>query len=77
MQQEHQQHSPEVANNVYELRNTGALINYLHNAMFSPTKSAFLQAVKNSHLITWPGMTEQEINKHLKMMPATAMGHIN
>jgi hypothetical protein len=45
--------------------------------MFSPTKSALLQAVKNGHLITWPGLTEQAINKYLKMMPATAMGHLN
>jgi hypothetical protein len=45
--------------------------------MFSPTKSALLQAVKNGHLITWPGLTEQAINKHLKMMPATAMGNMN
>jgi hypothetical protein len=34
-----------VANNVYELRNTGALFHYLHKALFSPTKSALLQAV--------------------------------
>jgi hypothetical protein len=45
--------------------------------MFSPTKSTLLQAVKNGHLITWPGLTEQAINKHLKMTPATAMGHLN
>jgi hypothetical protein len=45
--------------------------------MFSPTKSALLQAVKNGHLITWPGLTEQAINKHLKMTPATAMRHLN
>jgi hypothetical protein len=45
--------------------------------MFSPTKSALLQAVKNGHLVTWPGLTEQAINKHLKMMSATAMGHMN
>jgi hypothetical protein len=70
-------HSPEVANNVYELRNTGSLVNYLHKAMFSPTISALLQAVKNGHLITWPGLTEQAINKHLKMTPATSMGHMN
>jgi hypothetical protein len=45
--------------------------------MFSPTKSALLQAVKNGHIITWPGLTEQAINKHLKMTPVTAMGHMN
>jgi hypothetical protein len=28
-------------------------------------------------LITWPGLTEEAIHKHLKMTPATAMGHMN
>jgi hypothetical protein len=66
-----------IANNVYELRNTGALVHYLHKALFSPTKSAMLQAVKDGHVITWPGLTEDTINKHLKLTPATAMGHMN
>jgi hypothetical protein len=66
-----------IANNVYELRNTGALVHYLHKALFSPTKAAMLQAVKDRHLITWPGMTEDAINKHLKLTPSTAMGHMN
>jgi hypothetical protein len=65
------------ANNVYELRNTGALVNYLHKALFSPTKSTLLHAVKKGNLITWPGLTEEAIHKHLKLMPATAMGHMN
>jgi hypothetical protein len=47
LQQKQQQHSPEVSNNVYDLRSKGALINYLHKAMSSPTKSALLQAAKN------------------------------
>jgi hypothetical protein len=62
---------------VYELRNTGALVHYLHKALFSPTKFALLQAFKDGHLITWPGLTEDAINKHLKLTPATAMGHMN
>jgi hypothetical protein len=71
-------HIPEpIANNVYELRNTGALFHYLHKALFSPTKSAMLQAVKDGHLITWPRLTEEAINKHLKLTSATAMGHMN
>jgi hypothetical protein len=72
LRHEKPQHAISVANNVCELRNTGQLVNYLHKAKFSPTKSALLQAVKNSHLVAWPGLTEQAINKHLKMMPATA-----
>jgi virulence-associated protein VapD len=71
-------HIPEpIANNVYELRNTGSLVNYLHKALFSPTKSAMLQAVKDGHLITWPDLTEDAINKHLKLKPATSMGNMN
>jgi hypothetical protein len=66
-----------IANNVYELRNTGALIHYLHKALFSPTQSAMLQAVKDGHLITWPGQTKGTINTHLKLTPATAMGNMN
>jgi hypothetical protein len=66
-----------IANNVYELRNTSALFHYLHKALFSPTKAAMLQAVKNGHLITWPGLTGHAINKHLKLTPATAMDHMD
>jgi hypothetical protein len=66
-----------IANNVYELRNTGALVQYLHKALFSPTKYAMLQAVKDGHLITWPGLMEDAINKHLQLTTATAMGHMN
>jgi hypothetical protein len=62
---------------VYELRDTGALVHYFHKALFSPTKSAMLQAVKDRHLITWPGLTEDAINKHLRLTPAMAMGHMN
>jgi hypothetical protein len=71
-------HIPEpIDNNVYELRNTGDLVHYLHKALFSPTKSAMLQAGKDGHLITWPGLTEDDINTHSKLTPATAMGHMN
>jgi hypothetical protein len=62
---------------LYELRNTGALVHYLHKAFLSPTKSALLQVVKNGHLVTWPGLTEDSIDKHLKLLPATDMGHMN
>jgi hypothetical protein len=45
--------------------------------MFSCTKSALINAIKKGHIATWPGLTEEAINKHLKMTPATAMGHMN
>jgi hypothetical protein len=65
------------ANNFYESRSSGALVNYLYKAMFSPTKSAPLQAAKKGHLTTWSGLTEEAINGHLKMTPATSMVHMN
>jgi hypothetical protein len=65
------------ANIVYSLRNTGALVNYMHKDMFSCTKSALIHAVNKGHLATWPGLTEDAINKYLKLTPATAMGHMN
>jgi hypothetical protein len=65
------------ANNVYDLRNTLSLVNYLYKAMCSCTKSALINYVKKCNLATWPGLTEEVINKHLKMTPATAMGHLN
>jgi hypothetical protein len=49
----------------------------LHKALFSPTKSALLQAVKNGHIITWPGLTEDAIHKHFKITPTTAMRHMD
>jgi hypothetical protein len=71
-------HNPIAAeNNVYALHKTGALVNYLHNAMFSPTKAALIKALKQGHLTTWTGLTENAINKHLKCTPAMAMGHMN
>jgi hypothetical protein len=70
-------HIPEpIANNVYELRNTCALVHYLHKALFSQTKSALLQAVKDGYLLTWPGLTEDAIHKHLELTPATSMDHM-
>jgi hypothetical protein len=55
------------ANNVYALRNTGELVNYLHKAMFSCTTSALVHAVKKGHVATWTGLTVEAINKHLKL----------
>jgi hypothetical protein len=77
LRQDNQQMHQPVSNNVYELRSTGALVHYLHKSLFSPTKSALLQAVKDGHLITWPGLMEDAIHKHLKLTPLTATGHTN
>jgi hypothetical protein len=77
LRKEHQQSQQTVANSMYELLNIGALVKYLHKALFSQTKSALLQAVKNGHLIAWTGQTEEAIKTHLKLTPSTSMGHMN
>jgi hypothetical protein len=41
LRKEHQQTQLAVANNVYELCYTGALVNYLHKAVFSPKNLLF------------------------------------
>jgi hypothetical protein len=41
LRHEKPQHTVSVANNVYELRNTGALVKYFHKAMFSPKNLLF------------------------------------
>jgi hypothetical protein len=74
LKQDNQQIHQPVENNVYELRNAVALVHYLHKALFSPTKTALLQALKNGHLVIWPGLTEDAIHKHLKLTPARVMG---
>jgi hypothetical protein len=50
------------ANDMYELLNAGELVNYLHKAMFSPTKSALIKSMKQVNHTTWPGLTEDAIN---------------
>jgi hypothetical protein len=51
LRREHQQPKQAVANKVYELRNTGALVNYLHKAMFSPLKN--LPCCRQSKMGIW------------------------
>jgi hypothetical protein len=65
------------ANNFYASSNTGELVKYLHKAVLSCTKSALIHAVKKGHFATWPGLTEDAINKCLKLTTATTMGHKN
>jgi hypothetical protein len=72
LRKDNQQLKQSVANNVYELHSTGSLVHYLHKALFIPIESASLKVVKHGHLVTWPGLTEEVINKHLKLRTATA-----
>jgi hypothetical protein len=40
------------------------LINYLHATAFSPVKSTLIIAIKHRNFASWPGLTEQAVEKH-------------
>jgi hypothetical protein len=46
-------------------------------ANFHHHKICIVTGCKNGHIVTWPGLTEDTIHKHLKLTPATAMGHMS
>ena len=52
-------------NNIQQTKNQEQLIQYLHQCLFSPTKSMLIKAVKNNQLLGFPGLTTQAIIKHL------------
>jgi hypothetical protein len=64
-------------NHAHDNSNQKDLINYLHDACFSPVKSAWITAIKNGNFTSWPGLTEQSIEKHLSKSISTTKGHLN
>ena len=53
------------------------LAQFHHGALFSPVTSTISESIKNNHFITWPGLSEKLIIKHLPPILATAKGHQN
>ena len=50
---------------------------YLSGALFSPSKSTLLRAIRKEHLISFPGLTTNLISKHLPKQVATSKGHLD
>ena len=48
-----------------------------HGALFSPVISTMLEATKNNHIITWPGLLDKLTAKHLPPSLVTSKGHQN
>ena len=59
------QQSEILTNNIMVQTNKPELAQYLHAALFSPTTSILLKAIKQFFLKTWPGLVEALIKKHL------------
>ena len=53
------------------------LAQYLHAALFIPTTSSLLKAIKQGFLKTWTGLIEGIIKKHPQKLSNRAMGHLH
>jgi hypothetical protein len=63
-------------NHANDNSNQKDLINCLHAACFSPVKSTWITAIKNGHFTSWPGITEQAVEKHLSKSTSNTKGHL-
>jgi hypothetical protein len=66
----------EVAMNVYELPSTKEVIRFQHAALGFPTKATLLAAIRHKNLITFPGMTTENVNKFFPESDETQKGHM-
>eukprot|EP00956_Cyclotella_meneghiniana_P007409 scaffold10112_cov34-Cyclotella_meneghiniana.AAC.2 len=66
----------EAAMNVYELPSTKEVVRFLHAALGFPTKATLLTAAKKGNLITFPGLTPENITKHFPESDETQKGHM-
>ena len=57
-------------------RNTD-LIQYLHGCCFRPTEISFLKAIKNGNFLTWQGLNNQTLLKHIPPSITTALRNLN
>jgi hypothetical protein len=64
-------------NHAHDNSNQKDLIYYLHAACFSNVKSTWITAIKNENFTSWPGLTEQAVEKHLLKYTSTTKGHLN
>ena len=61
---------------LYEAKSKANLSTFINLACWSPCKSALITSIKNNFLSTWPGLTEQLVQKFLPKFEATAKGHM-
>ena len=50
---------------------------YLHAACSSPTTSTWIQAINKNNFLTWPGLTQKLVKRHLPVTQATILGQIH
>eukprot|EP00804_Cyclotella_cryptica_P008147 CCRYP_004624-RA/>CCRYP_004624-RA protein AED:0.13 eAED:0.13 QI:0/0/0/1/0/0/3/0/1209 len=70
------QNVDEAALSVYDLPSTKEVVRFLHAALGFPTKATLLTAARNGNLVTFPGLTPDNINKHFPESDETPKGHM-
>lgn len=66
----------ETAMNAYELPSTKEIVRFLHAALGYPTKATLLTAAQKGNLVTFPGLTPNNINRHFPESEETQKGHM-
>ena len=61
---------------VYELPSTKEVVRFLHAALGHPTQATLLTAAQHGYLVTFPGMTPQNISRHFPESDKTQKGHM-
>lgn len=65
------------ANATTSTSTTKDIVNFLHATCFSPATSTLIKAIENNHFTTWPGLTTNNVKKHLTKSIATTKGHLD
>jgi hypothetical protein len=66
----------EKAMNVYELPSTKEVVRFQHAALGFPTKATLLTSIRNNNLVTFPGMTTNNIGKFFPESDESQRGHM-
>ena len=62
---------------VYQLPNTKQVMRYYHAAAGLPTKSTWLQAIKEGFYAMWPMLTAMAVMKYYQESNETQKGHMH
>jgi hypothetical protein len=66
----------ESAMGVYELPRTKEVVRFLHAALGHPTQATLLTVAQHGNLVTFPGLTPQNISRHFPESDETQKGHM-
>ncbi len=66
----------ETAMNVYEVPSTKEVVRFQHAALGFPTKAMLLSTICHKNLITFPGLTSENVNKFFSESDETQKGHM-